>query len=142
MATLNHCQFIGNVGKCETRATQSGDFITNLSVACNEKWKDKSGNVQERTEWVRVSFFGKLAEVAGEYAQKGKLVYVAGRMQTRKFTDKDGQERYTTEIVADKLQLLGGRDSEGGNRPEGGKRDDYSRTSAPVEDFDDSEIPF
>lgn len=139
MATLNHCQFIGNVGKCDTRATQSGEFITNLSVACNEKWKDKSGNLQERTEWVRVSFFGKLAQIAGEYAQKGKQVYFSGRMQTRKFTDKDGQERYTTEIVGDRLQLLGGRDDS--DRSSSG-RDDYSRApAAPADDFSD-EIPF
>lgn len=143
MANLNLCQFIGNVGKCETRATQGGEFITNVSMACNEKWKDKNGQQQERTEWVRVSFFGKLAEIAGEYAQKGKLIYVSGRMQTRKWQDKDGVEKYTTEIVADKLQLLGGKDDTGresGSR--NGGRDDYSRQpAAPVDDFSD-DIPF
>lgn len=138
MATLNHCQFIGNVGQCETRHTQGGDAITNLSIACNERWKDKQGNMQERTEWVRVSCFGKLAEIAGQYATKGKLIYISGRLQTRKWQDNDGNDRYATEIIADKLQLLGGRDEgeQTSRRPA-----TQGKASRAQEDFDD-EIPF
>lgn len=110
MASLNLCQFIGNVGKIETRCLQNGDAVTNLSLAANEQWKDKAtGEKKERTEWVNVSMFGKLAEIATQYVVKGSLIYVAGRMQTRKWTDKEGADKYTTEIIADQMKMLGGR---------------------------------
>lgn len=112
MASVNKVILVGNLGKDpEVRYAPSGDAIANVTLATTENWKDKNGEKQEKTEWHRVSFFGKTAEVAGQYLKKGSQVYVEGRIQTRKWTDKEGQERYTTEIVADKMQMLGGRSS-------------------------------
>src|SRR6185295_8986253 len=92
-----------------------GGAVTNVSIATTESWKDKtSGEKQEKTEWHRVAFFGKLAEIAGEYLKKGSQVYVEGRLQTRKWQDKEGQEKYTTEIIADRMQMLGSRAGAGG----------------------------
>ena len=93
-----------------------GGAITNISVATTDKWKDKNGEMQEKTEWHRVAFFGKLAEIAGEYLKKGSQVYVEGRLQTRKWQDKDGADKYTTEIVANQMQMLGSRQGMGGGR--------------------------
>ena len=111
MASVNKVILIGNLGRDpETRYLPSGDAVTNISVATSEKWKDKGGEQQEHTEWHRVAFFGKLAEIAGEYLKKGSPVYVEGRIRTRKWQDKEsGQDRYSTEIVADRMQLLGTR---------------------------------
>ncbi len=95
-----------------------GGAVTNVSVATTEKWKDKSGEAQEKTEWHRVAFFGKLAEIAGEYLKKGSQVYVEGRLQTRKWQDKDGQDKYSTEIVANVMQMLGSRQGMGGGGAE------------------------
>jgi len=107
---------IGNLGRDpETRYTTGGDAVTNLNIATSEQWKDKSGEKQERTEWHRVVLFGRQAEIAGEYLKKGRSVYIEGRLQTRKYTDKDGVEKYSTEIVADRMQLLGSRDGGGGS---------------------------
>jgi single-strand DNA-binding protein len=91
----------------------SGEAIANITLATTDTWKDKSGEKQEKTEWHRVSFFGRQAEVVGEYLKKGSQIYVEGRIQTRKWQDKDGQERYTTEIVADRMQMLGSKSSGG-----------------------------
>lgn len=109
---LNFCSFIGRLGKDpETRYLPSGEAVTNFSIACSQSWKDKeSGDKKEVTEWVRCSAFGKLAEIAGQYLKKGKQCYVSGRMTTRKWTDKDGVEKYSTEIKVDQLQLLGSKD--------------------------------
>ncbi|MDB5864200.1 MAG: single-strand-binding protein [Betaproteobacteria bacterium] len=110
MASVNKVILIGNLGKDpETRYLPSGDAVTNISVATTDTWKDKSGEKQEHTEWHRVAFFGKTAEIAGEYLKKGSPVYIEGRIRTRKWQDKEGQDRYSTEIVADRMQLLGGR---------------------------------
>ncbi len=110
MASVNKVILVGNLGKDpEVRYAPSGDAIANVTLATTENWKDKNGEKQEKTEWHRVSFFGKTAEVVGQYLKKGSQVYVEGRIQTRKWTDKEGQERYTTEIVADKMQMLGSR---------------------------------
>ena len=115
MASVNKVIIIGNLGRDpETRYMPDGAAITNVSVATTDVWKDKSGEKQERTEWHRVAFFGKLAEIAGEYLKKGSQVYVEGRLQTRKWQDKEGQDRYTTEIVADRMQMLGSRQGMGG----------------------------
>lgn len=112
MASVNKCIFIGNLGRDpEIRYMPSGDAVANFSIACTENFRDKSGEKQERTEWVRISMFGKLAEIAGEYLKKGSSVYIEGRLQTRKWTNKEGQDQYTTEIVADRMQMLGGRGS-------------------------------
>src|SRR5215207_4555320 len=110
MASVNKVILIGNLGADpETRYLPSGDAVTNLRIATTDTWKDKSGEKQEHTEWHRISFFGKLAEIAGEYLKKGSPVYIEGRIRTRKWQDKEGQERFSTEIVADRMQLLGGR---------------------------------
>jgi single-strand DNA-binding protein len=117
MASVNKVILLGNLGRDpETRYTTGGDAVTNLSIATSEQWKDKNGEKQERTEWHRVVLFGRQAEIAGEYLKKGRSVYVEGRLQTRKYTDKDGVEKYSTEIVGDRMQLLGGgRDASGGD---------------------------
>lgn len=118
MASLNKAILIGNLGADpETRYAPSGDAICNLRVATTETWKDKAtGEKREATEWHRVVFFGRLAEVCSEYLRKGSQIYLEGRLQTRKWQDKDGQDRYTTEIRADEMKMLGGR-PEGGNAP-------------------------
>ena len=110
MASINKVILIGNLGADpETRYLPSGDAVTNIRIATTDTWKDKSGEKQEHTEWHRIAFFGKLAEIAGEYLKKGSPVYIEGRIRTRKWQDKEGQDRYSTEIVADRMQLLGGR---------------------------------
>ena len=115
MASVNKVILVGNLGKDpEVRYLPSGDAVTNISVATTDTWKDKSGEKQEHTEWHRVAFFGKTAEIAGEYLKKGSPVYIEGRIRTRKWQDKEGQDRYSTEIVADRMQLLGGRGGGGG----------------------------
>ena len=108
MASVNKVILLGNLGRDpETRYTTGGDAVTNLRIATSEQWKDKSGEKQERTEWHTVVLFGRQAEIAGEYLKKGRSVYIEGRLQTRKYTDKEGVEKYSTEIVADRMQLLG-----------------------------------
>lgn len=115
MASVNKVIIVGNLGRDpETRYMPSGDAMTNIAVATTDSWKDKAtGEKKEQTEWHRISFFGKLAEIAGQYLKKGSAVYVEGSLRTRKWTDKDGIERYTTEIRADSMQMLGGRQSGG-----------------------------
>ena len=105
---LNRCEFIGHLGKPPEVRFTGGNAVANFSVACSEKWKDKSGQMQERTEWVRCVAWGKLAEVCGQYLDKGRQVYVSGRMQTREY-EKDGVKRYSTEIVLDTMKMLGGK---------------------------------
>ena len=128
MASVNKVILLGNLGRDpETRYTTGGDAVTNLNIATSEQWKDKSGEKQERTEWHRVVLFGRQAEVAGEYLKKGRSVYIEGRLQTRKYTDTDGVEKYSTEIVADRMQLIGGAREGGGEAdfgapPSGGGR--------------------
>ena len=121
---INKAIIVGNLGRDpEVRYTANGNAIANITVATTESWKDKqSGERQEKTEWHRVVFFGRLAEIAGEYLKKGAQVYIEGRLQTRKWEDKSGQERYTTEIVASEMQMLGSRGSGAGGAPD----DDYS----------------
>ena len=132
---LNMTQIIGHLGRDpEVRYTPEGTAIANLAVATNQTWKDKSGEKQERTEWHRVVLFGKVAEIAGEYLKKGSLVYFQGRLQTRKWQADDGQDRYTTEIVAERMKMLGGK----------GDRETRATNGKPVAaspDFDD-DIPF
>jgi single-strand DNA-binding protein len=114
MASVNKVILVGNLGRDpEMRYMPSGDAIASFSVATTDNWKDKNGQKQERTEWHRISMFGKLAEIAGEYLKKGSSVYIEGRLQTRKWQDKEGNERQTTEVVADRMQMLGGRSSSG-----------------------------
>jgi single-strand DNA-binding protein len=150
---INKVILIGNLGNDpEVKYTASGSAVANVSIATSENWKDKAtGENQERTEWHRVVFFGKLAEIVGEYLKKGSQVFVEGRLQTRKWQDKEGQDRYTTEIVANEMQMLGGRggggspDSRaGGETPRASsapKSSPAPAASAPKDDFDD-DIPF
>jgi single-strand DNA-binding protein len=110
MASVNKVILIGNLGNDpDMRYLPSGDAVANLSVATTDKYKDKNGEMQEATEWHRVSFFGKTAEICGQYLKKGSSVYVEGSIRTRKWQDKEGQDRYTTEIRGDRMQMLGGR---------------------------------
>jgi single-strand DNA-binding protein len=115
MSNLNKVQIIGRVGKDpELRYTTNGSAIVNITVATSRKWKDKgTGQASEETEWHRVSAFERLAEIIGEYVRKGSLIYVEGRLKTRKWTDKDGRDVYATEIIADQMQMLGGRNEDG-----------------------------
>ena len=115
MASVNKVILVGNLGgDPDIRYMPNGDAVANINLATTDSWKDKNGKKQERTEWHRVVFFRKLAEIVAEYLKKGSQVYVEGRLQTRKWQDKDGQDRYTTEIVADRMQMLGGRGGAGG----------------------------
>ena len=125
MASVNKVTLIGNLGRDpEVRYTPSGAAVCNVSVATTRNWKDKSsGDKVEETEWHRVVFYDRLAEIAGEYLKKGRPVYVEGRLKTRKWQDKDGKDNYTTEIVAEQMQLLGGREGGGGGGGYGGGRD-------------------
>src|SRR4249919_49332 len=121
---VNKVILVGTLGKDpEVRYSQSGTTLTSVSVATNESWKDKNGEKQERTEWHRVKFFGKLAEIAGEYLKKGGQVYIEGSLRTEKYTDKAGVEKYSTDIIASEMQMLGGR-------PEGGERGERSERSS------------
>lgn len=121
MASINKVIVVGNLGRDpETRYMPSGEQVTNIAVATTDKWKDKqSGEQREATEWHRISFFGKLAEIAGQYLRKGSQVYIEGKLRTRKYTDKDGIERFATEIIAEQMQMLGGK----GDSQQSGKND-------------------
>ena len=162
---INKVILVGNLGNDpETRYTQGGMAITRISLATTSVRKDKDGNQQERTEWHRVVFFGKLGEIAGEYLRKGSSVYVEGSLRYDKYTGQDGQEKYSTDIIADEMQMLGGREgggggSGGGDRPARAPRQDYGNQGgggggqrrsapapasqpAPMDDFADDDIPF
>jgi single-strand DNA-binding protein len=156
MASVNKVILVGNLGKDpETRYATSGSAICNITLATSRQWKDKAtGEKREETEWHRVVFYDRLAEIAGEYLKKGRPVYVEGRLKTRKWQDKEGQDRYTTEVVADEMQLLGSREGGGGGDAEfggsgGGAARPGSGASKPAaapkkadpSDFDD-DIPF
>ncbi len=116
MASVNKVIIVGNLGRDpETRYMPNGEAVTNITVATTESWKDKNtGEKKELTEWHRITFYRRLAEVAGQYLKKGSQIYIEGRLQTRKWQDKDGNDRYTTEIIADTMQMLGGRQGMGG----------------------------
>ena len=159
---VNKVILVGNLGKDpEVRYSPNGGAVANITIATSESWKDKtSGEKQEKTEWHRVVFFGRLAEIAGEYLKKGAQIYIEGRLQTRKWQDKEGKDRYTTEIVANEMQMLGSREGRGGASAEFDQSGDEgqsasrsnrapaaassgggSKPSAPAGDFDD-DIPF
>jgi single-strand DNA-binding protein len=150
---INKVILVGNLGQDpETRYMPSGGAVTNLRLATSESWKDKqTGEPQERTEWHSVAMFGRLAEIAAEYLRKGSQVYIEGKLRTRKWQDKSGADRWTTEVIADEMQMLGGRGgsgapSSGGGNYGGGERAPSKKPAsggepAPVSDFDD-DIPF
>lgn len=169
---INKVILVGNLGNDpDVKYTQGGSAIATISVATTEAWKDKQGQMQERTEWHRVKFFGRLAEIAGEYLKKGRQVYIEGSLRTDKYTGKDGVERYTTDIIANEMQMLGGqpggergadRGSERSSERSSGSRGGYSGgersgnapsasagsarppASAPFDDsaFPEDDIPF
>ena len=154
---VNKVILVGNLGNDpETRYMPSGDAVTNISIATTESWKDKqSGEQKEKTEWHRVVMFRRLGEIAAEYLRKGSQVYIEGKLRTNKWKDRDGNDRYTTEIIADEMQMLGGRGGAGGgdyssgggsNKSSGGGSRDQSgggqnSPPPPADDFDD-DIPF
>ncbi len=144
---INKVIIVGNLGQDpETRYMPSGSAVTNFTVATNESWKDKqTGEQKDRTEWHRVAMFGRLAEIAAEYLRKGSQVYIEGKLRTRKWQDRDGKDRYTTEIIADEMQMLGGRGG-GGSAPMSSDSEPASAPAGappapPADDFDD-DIPF
>lgn len=146
MASVNKAIILGNIGKDpEVKYTASGEAICNITVATSESWKDKAtGEKKDLTEWHRISFFGKLAEICGQYLKKGSQVYVEGSIRTRKWTDKEGQERYTTEIRGDEMKMLGGK-LEGTQRTQDNeRRSEQQQKSKPKQSFDDlgDDIPF
>ena len=142
MASVNKVIIVGNLGADpESRFAPSGDAICNIRVATSEAWKDRqTGERKEATEWHRINFYGKLAEIAGQYLRKGSQVYIEGSLRTRKWTDKDGQEKYSTEIRADEMKMLGGKPE--GQQQAAPQRQSPRKTQQPSEfDMDDS-IPF
>jgi len=149
MASVNKVILVGNLGRDpEVRYTPNGDSVTNVTIATTDTWKDKgTGEKKEATEWHRVVFFGKLAEIAGQYLKKGRQVYVEGALRTRKWQDKEGQERYTTEIVANEMKMLGSREgmSDAPPRESGGSTSRPAAAPQPAggnfNDFED-DIPF
>lgn len=153
MAGVNKVIIVGNLGdNPEVRYSQQGKAIANISVATSETWKDQSGQRQERTEWHRIVLFRRLAEIAGEYLTKGSKVYIEGKLQTRKWQDQQGQDRYTTEVVADQMQMLDSL-KQNNNAPNQGAHSSQSApqrkpaksgagSPPPSNDFDDQDIPF
>ena len=154
---INKVIIVGNVGQDpETRYMPSGSAVTNFTVATNESWKDKqTGEQKDRTEWHRVAMFNRLAEIAAEYLRKGSQVYIEGKLRTRKWQGQDGQDRYTTEIIADEMQMLGGRGGgagggsfgggggqQGGGQQGGGQQGGGSAPPQPGPDDFDDDIPF
>jgi len=135
MMSVNKVILVGRLGDPETRYMTSGEAVTNVSMATSENWKDKNGVKQERSEWHNLVFFKKLAEIAGEYLKKGSLVYVEGKIQTRKWQDKEGKDRYTTEIVVNEMRMLGRK----GEQQEIQQPNGNARPS--IENLDD-DIPF
>ena len=143
MASVNKVILVGNLGADpETRYMPSGDAVTNLRIATTDKWKDKtSGEIKEATEWHRVSMFGKVAEIAAKYLRKGSTVYIEGKLQTRKWTDQSGVEKYSTEIRADQMQMLGGRGPVGDAGEQQPVRQGQPPAGGAPGDIDD-DIPF
>jgi single-strand DNA-binding protein len=142
MASVNKVILIGNLGKDpETRYMPNGEAVTNITVATSETWKDKNGEKQEKTEWHRVTFYRKLAEIAGEYLKKGRPVYLEGRLETRKWVDKTGAERYTTEIIASDMKMLGSKQEDTEPAPH---RASNPGAGKPGTGFDDmpNDLPF
>lgn len=151
MASVNKVIIVGNLGRDpEVRYMPSGDAVANIAVATSSKYKNKAGEMVEETEWHRISFFGRQAEIVGEYLKKGRSVYIEGRLKTRKYTDKDGVEKFATDIIASEMQMLGSRegggDEGGGNRSRpvaapAAARPAPAKSASGFDDMDD-DIPF
>ncbi len=132
MSSVNKVTLIGNLGQDpETRYMSSGDAVTNITIATTDVWKDRDGNKQEKTEWHRVTFYRRLAEIAGEYLKKGRQVYIEGRLEIRKWTDKTGADRYTTGIIANEMKMLGSKPS--GDSPDRADSSQGGHASAPAQ---------
>lgn len=143
MASVNKVILVGHLGRDpENRYLPSGEQVTSIAVATTDRWRDKAtGDMKEQTEWHRISFFGKLAEIAGQYLKKGSQVYIEGRIRTNKYTDRDGVERYQTQIIADTMQMLGSK-QDGSAQPAGTKRNSYSEAKESGRMPPDDDIPF
>jgi single-strand DNA-binding protein len=142
MASVNRVILIGNLGKDpETRYMSNGEAVTNITLATTDTWKDKNGEKQEKTEWHNVTFYRKLAEIAGEYLKKGRSVYIEGRLETRKWTDKEGVERYTTGIIATDMKMLGGKTGENAGNNQATRQNNSPQTPTGFDDMRD-DIPF
>ena len=142
---VNKVIIVGNLGNDpEVRYSTSGSAIVTLSVATTEEWKDKDGEKQSRTEWHRCKAFGKLAEICGEYLKKGRQVYIEGSMRTEKYTDKNGVEKYATDIIFNEMQMLGGKGDDGGQRQDSPRQQEAptQRPATSTTPTDDPEIPF
>ena len=147
MASVNKVILVGNLGRDpEVRYMANGEAVCNFSIATTDSWKDKNGEKQERTEWHNIVMYRRLAEIAGEYLKKGAPVYLEGKLQTRKWQDKDGKDRYTTEILADQMQMLGGRGGDGGGQASPQRQQaPAQRQAAPAPsggNVPDDDIPF
>ena len=150
MASVNKVILIGNLGADpEMRYLPSGEAVTNLRIATTDTWKDRDGNKQEATEWHRVSFFGKTAEVCGQYLKKGSAVYVEGSIRTRKWQDQSGQDRYSTEVRGDRMQMLGGRSGGGSSSADydsgmvsPAQRDNSAASTGGFSGMPEDDIPF
>lgn len=133
MASVNKVILVGNLGRDpDMRYMPSGEAIANLAIATSRKYKNKAGEMVEETEWHRVTFFGKLAEIAGQYLKKGRSVYVEGRIKTDKYTDKEGVEKFSTQIIANEMQMLGGREGMGEPSDDANEERGYARPAAPA----------
>lgn len=142
MASVNKVILIGNLGKDpETRYMSNGEAVTNITLATTDTWKDKNGGKQEKTEWHRVTFYRKLAEIVGEYLKKGHSVYIEGRLENRKWTDKNGIERYTTDIIATDMKMLGGKPESISQQQQESRTQNKANVSG-FEDSDIDDIPF
>ena len=142
MASLNKVILIGNLGQDPSaRYMSNGDAVTNITLATTDTWKDKNGEKQEKTEWHRCTFYRKLAEIAGEYLKKGSQVYVEGKITTRKWTDKEGIERYTTEIIASSMKMLGSKSGDSGHSEAPANPRNNAQSGTGFDDMDD-DIPF
>ena len=150
--SVNKVILVGRLGKDpETRFMTNGEAVTNVTLATSENWKDKSGEKQEKTEWHNLTFYRRLAEIAGEYLKKGSMIYVEGKLATRKWQDKEGKDRYTTDIIVNEMQMLSSKSSSGGSfevvdKPAGGAAAPAAKNPAPAkaggfDNFDD-DIPF
>lgn len=139
MTSVNQCNFIGNIGKIETRFLSNGDAVTNFSLACNDSYKDKNGEKVEKTEWVSCVTYRKLAEIMKKYCKVGQQIYVSGKLETREYTDKEGIKRYQSQIIASDMKMLGGKRE--GPESSGGARPEQQATNTGFDDMND-DIPF
>lgn len=142
MSSLNQCNFIGRIGKDpETRYMSNGDAVTNITLAVDESYKNKSGDRVDKVEWVNIVFYRKLSEIAGKYLKKGGLIFISGKQETRKYTDKNGIERYTTQIIANEMKMLGSKKTDSSQEQSNESEQNHNHDSSGFADMED-DIPF